>query len=100
MGCSHSLVETIVRTTKEHLDRKVALVFGGYHLLSYRSSEIREIATRMKEELGVAGVAPTHCTGHAGFKVFREIFGDGYHVAGLGTTTSFPGTRSGTGEKP
>jgi 7,8-dihydropterin-6-yl-methyl-4-(beta-D-ribofuranosyl)aminobenzene 5'-phosphate synthase len=96
VGCSHSLVETIVRSTREHLDRKVALVFGGYHLLPYRSSEIREIATRMKEELGVAGVAPTHCTGHAGFKVFREVFGDRYHAAGLGTTTSFPGVGSGT----
>jgi 7,8-dihydropterin-6-yl-methyl-4-(beta-D-ribofuranosyl)aminobenzene 5'-phosphate synthase len=54
----------------------------------------------MKEELGVAGVAPTHCTGHAGFKVFREVFGDRYHAAGLGTTTSFPGVGSGTADTP
>lgn len=90
VGCSHSLVETIVRTTRDHLGRPIGLVYGGYHLLPYASDEIRAIATRMKDELGVAAVAPAHCTGHAGFSVFREVFGDGYRVAGLGSTTSFP----------
>ena len=94
VGCSHSLVETIVRATQDHLDRRIGLVFGGFHLLPYTSAEIREMARRMKDELGVVEVAPAHCTGHAGFKVFRETFGDAYHMAGLGTTTPFPSPRA------
>lgn len=90
VGCSHSMVETIVRTTREQLKRPIGLVYGGYHLLPYKSEEIRGIATRMKEELGVAAVAPTHCTGHAGFKVFGEVFAGHYFAAGLGSTTAFP----------
>ncbi len=90
VGCSHSMVETIVRTTREELARPIGLVYGGYHLLPYSSEDIRGIATRMKEELGVASVAPTHCTGHAGFKVFGEVFAGKYFVAGLGSTTAFP----------
>ena len=90
VGCSHSLVQTIVRTTQEHLGRRIGLVFGGYHLLPYTSDRIREVATHLKDELAVERVAPTHCTGHAGFKVFQEVFGDRYTVAGLGSTTSFP----------
>ena len=90
VGCSHSQVETIVRSTADHLGRSIGLVFGGYHMLPYTSDEIREVASRMKEELAVAGVAPAHCSGHAAFKVFREVYGEHYRMAGLGTTTPFP----------
>ena len=90
VGCSHTMVEAIVRETKGHLDRDIGLVLGGYHLLPYTSAEVRDIAARMKDELGVASVAPAHCTGHVGFRVFGEVFGANYHVAGLGSTTAFP----------
>ena len=90
VGCSHSMVTTIVETTRAHLKRDIGLVYGGYHLLPYNAAEVRAIAERMGGELGVARVAPTHCTGHAGFAVFHEVFGERYHVAGLGTTTPFP----------
>jgi 7,8-dihydropterin-6-yl-methyl-4-(beta-D-ribofuranosyl)aminobenzene 5'-phosphate synthase len=90
VGCSHSQVEEIVRATRAHLGRDLGLVFGGYHMLPYSSAEIRGIAEGMKNELGVARVAPTHCSGHAAFRVFREVFGEDYEMAGLGTTTRFP----------
>jgi 7,8-dihydropterin-6-yl-methyl-4-(beta-D-ribofuranosyl)aminobenzene 5'-phosphate synthase len=44
------------------------------------------IATRLKEELGVRRVAPAHCTGHLGFKSFRDIYQTDYEVFGLGMT--------------
>ena len=90
VGCSHSTVEAIVRETKQHLARDIGLVFGGYHLLPYKSAEVRGIATRMKDELRVTEVAPAHCTGHVGFAVFREVYDTRFHMAGLGTTTPFP----------
>ena len=86
VGCSHSLVDVITRTTREHLGRDVALVAGGYHLLPYGEEEIRGVARRMRDEYGVLRVAPAHCTGHLGFKLFREIYGGGYHAFGLGST--------------
>ena len=72
------------------LERPIGLVFGGYHMLPYSADGIRNVAERMKGELGVAEVAPAHCSGHAAFAVFREVFGDRYHLAGLGTITAFP----------
>jgi 7,8-dihydropterin-6-yl-methyl-4-(beta-D-ribofuranosyl)aminobenzene 5'-phosphate synthase len=90
VGCSHSLVDVITATAKEHLDRDVAMVVGGYHLLPYGEDEIRAIADRMRSELRVARVAPAHCTGHLGFKVFGEVYGADYRLAGLGASVEIP----------
>ena len=90
VGCSHSLVDVITRETRTHLKRDIHLVLGGYHLLPYGVEEITEIVRRMKGEFGVANVAPTHCTGHLGFKLFMEAYGDHYHFAGLGERLPFP----------
>jgi 7,8-dihydropterin-6-yl-methyl-4-(beta-D-ribofuranosyl)aminobenzene 5'-phosphate synthase len=89
-GCSHSLVHVITKTAKEHLGQPIAMVAGGFHLLPYGRKEIDEIAANMRDELGVKFVAPAHCTGHLGFQVFREVFGENYRLAGLGTATPFP----------
>lgn len=90
VGCSHSLVDVITRTSKQHLERNVAMVMGGYHLLPYDTGEIEGIARRMRDELGVDQVAPAHCTGHLGFKVFRDLYGDDYLAAGLGARIPIP----------
>jgi 7,8-dihydropterin-6-yl-methyl-4-(beta-D-ribofuranosyl)aminobenzene 5'-phosphate synthase len=93
VGCSHSLVDVITRETKNHLGRDVHLVLGGFHLLPYGADEISEIVRRMKLELGVENVAPTHCTGHLGFKLFHEAYGEHYYAAGLGSSVPFPRAR-------
>ena len=49
---------------------------GGFHLLPYDAEEIRSMVLRMRDELGVRGVGAAHCTGHLGFEVFRQVFGD------------------------
>jgi 7,8-dihydropterin-6-yl-methyl-4-(beta-D-ribofuranosyl)aminobenzene 5'-phosphate synthase len=90
VGCSHSLVNVIAKTAKEHLKRPIAMVLGGFHLLPYDEQEIRGIATEMRDTLGVKIVAPAHCTGHLGFKVFRDVFGANYRLAGLGSTVALP----------
>jgi 7,8-dihydropterin-6-yl-methyl-4-(beta-D-ribofuranosyl)aminobenzene 5'-phosphate synthase len=90
VGCSHSLVNVIARTAREHLGREIAMVMGGFHLLPYEEGAIRKLANQMRDELGVRSVAPAHCTGHLGFRVFREVFGEDYHLAGLGTVTPLP----------
>ncbi|MDH3890511.1 MAG: MBL fold metallo-hydrolase [candidate division Zixibacteria bacterium] len=89
VGCSHSLVTTIVDSTKQQLDNDIALVMGGFHLLPYGTEEITDMATKMKDLFGVKRVAPAHCTGHLGFKIFGETFGERYHLAGLGSVIEF-----------
>lgn len=86
VGCSHSTVGAIVEETERVLDERVDMVVGGYHLLPYDRATIEGIATRLKDELGVRRVAPAHCTGHLGFKIFRDIYQTNYQIFGVGTT--------------
>ena len=62
---------------------------GGYHLLPYKSGELTELAIRMKVDLGVKRVAPSHCTGHLAQKIFMDIYGENFIPAGLGTEIIF-----------
>jgi 7,8-dihydropterin-6-yl-methyl-4-(beta-D-ribofuranosyl)aminobenzene 5'-phosphate synthase len=85
-GCSHSTIETIIRETKKVRPEKILLVAGGFHLIPYSRKYIENLAKRMKDDYGVESVAPAHCTGHLGFVIFRQIFGDQYRFFGLGET--------------
>jgi 7,8-dihydropterin-6-yl-methyl-4-(beta-D-ribofuranosyl)aminobenzene 5'-phosphate synthase len=90
VGCSHSRVDTIASSAKSQLAKDIYMIYGGYHLLPYKEAEIMSIATRLKDEIGVRQVAPAHCTGHLGFRVFKELYGNAYHLAGLATRIALP----------
>jgi 7,8-dihydropterin-6-yl-methyl-4-(beta-D-ribofuranosyl)aminobenzene 5'-phosphate synthase len=85
VGCSHSGVENIITKVKDDLKLDVALVIGGFHLLPYGAEKITQVAKTLKGNLGVKRVAPAHCTGNLAFKIFREVYGDDYMFAGLGS---------------
>jgi 7,8-dihydropterin-6-yl-methyl-4-(beta-D-ribofuranosyl)aminobenzene 5'-phosphate synthase len=85
VGCSHSRVDVIAEAAKAWTHEPLDLVMGGYHLLPYKEDEIRTVVGRLRDELGVRRVAPAHCTGHLGFKIFHEVYGDQYLMAGLGS---------------
>lgn len=85
-GCSHSTIENIVKEAKKVGTGKIFLVVGGFHLIPYKRDYIEGLAKRMHQEYGVESVAPAHCTGHLGFSVLREEFGDNYMFFGLGET--------------
>lgn len=85
-GCSHSTIETIIRETKKVRPEKILLVAGGFHLIPYSREYIENLAKRIKDDYGVESVAPAHCTGHLGFAIFRQVFGDKYKFFGLGET--------------
>ncbi len=85
VGCSHSGVEEIVSTARQELGRDVYLVSGGYHLIPYDQITIEGIADRLMDDLSVQNVAPAHCTGHLGFHVLTEKFGENYKFFGLGS---------------
>jgi 7,8-dihydropterin-6-yl-methyl-4-(beta-D-ribofuranosyl)aminobenzene 5'-phosphate synthase len=90
VGCSHSGVEAIVKATKELRHRDVLLVIGGFHLFPYSEDEVRAVATRMHDVLGVKRVAPAHCTGHFGFQAFAATYGADDLFAGLGEEIAIP----------
>ena len=86
VGCSHSSVQNIIKETKRVTNRPIHMVYGGYHMLPYERGEILAAAQYLKHELGVAKVAPTHCTGHLAFKILKDMYENDYLIAGLGKT--------------
>ena len=51
-----------------------------------KDDQIRSIAVSLRDDRSVRYLAPVHCTGEPAFAVLKEIFGDRYIYAGLGTT--------------
>jgi 7,8-dihydropterin-6-yl-methyl-4-(beta-D-ribofuranosyl)aminobenzene 5'-phosphate synthase len=88
-GCSHSTIETIIQENKKLQNGKIYLVLGGFHLIPYSRAYIEGLALRMRDDYGVASVAPAHCTGQLGFSIFNTIFGSNYLFFGLGETLKF-----------
>lgn len=89
VGCSHSGVENIVRETKNITSDKIELVYGGFHLLPFNRVQTGHIVNVLKNDLQVHRVAPAHCTGHLGFKILKDTFGNDYLYAGLGETITY-----------
>jgi 7,8-dihydropterin-6-yl-methyl-4-(beta-D-ribofuranosyl)aminobenzene 5'-phosphate synthase len=86
VGCSHPTIEKIVEAAKSTTNRPIHLVLGGTHLLPANDSQIRSIATSLRDNLSVRFIAPGHCTGEPAFAILKDSFGDDYLYAGLGTT--------------
>jgi 7,8-dihydropterin-6-yl-methyl-4-(beta-D-ribofuranosyl)aminobenzene 5'-phosphate synthase len=84
VGCSHTGIEAIVKETSRVTGRKVDMVAGGMHLFPYPKEEASRVARALKSDLGVSRIAPGHCSGHYGFKAFKEAYGDACAYAGLG----------------
>ncbi len=86
VGCSHPTIEKIVEAAKAAINKPVHLVVGGTHLLPAKDDQIKAIATSLHDTLAVKYIAPAHCTGEPAFARLKEMFGDRYVYAGLGTT--------------
>ena len=84
-GCSHSKIEEIVKATKSHLGKNVALVIGGFHHGPYSAEYVTSIAKLMKDELGVKQVATSHCTGEKAVNIFKDVYKDDFLTSGLGS---------------
>jgi 7,8-dihydropterin-6-yl-methyl-4-(beta-D-ribofuranosyl)aminobenzene 5'-phosphate synthase len=91
VGCGHPKIEAIIKATKTVLDRPIHLVMGGLHLMPASKQEIRQIAIDLRDSWEVRFIAPDHCTGEQAFAILKEIFGDRYVYAGLGTTLQIGG---------
>ena len=82
-GCAHPGVVRIVRRTKNWLRQEVYLLMGGFHLGGQPLGELPRVAAEL-QKLGVHKVAPSHCTGEAARKLFRERWGRNFIDSGVG----------------
>jgi 7,8-dihydropterin-6-yl-methyl-4-(beta-D-ribofuranosyl)aminobenzene 5'-phosphate synthase len=88
VGCSHPTIEKVVEAGKAAINKPVHLVLGGTHLLPATDEQIRGIANALRDTWKVAWIAPVHCTGEPAFAILKQVFGDRYIYAGLGTTVA------------
>ena len=83
-GCSHPGVVKLVEAAENQRNAKsVRFLLGGFHMLQQPESEIVRTVDRLRA-LGVASVAPTHCTGDAPIRAFEKAYGPRFSTAGVG----------------
>jgi len=82
-GCAHPGIVDIARFTKSYFEKEIYLVLGGFHLMAYSESRVRELIKQLKR-LGVEKVGPSHCTGGRPIELFRESWDEDFFDLGCG----------------
>ena len=82
-GCAHPGIVHITEFVKEHFQRDILAVLGGFHLGQHSQRSIRRIVGDM-QALGVACTGPCHCSGTMARALFAEAYGDHYLEIGAG----------------
>jgi 7,8-dihydropterin-6-yl-methyl-4-(beta-D-ribofuranosyl)aminobenzene 5'-phosphate synthase len=82
-GCAHPGIVNIVEAAMMQRGKPVRLVAGGFHLHRRSEARIRATIDRLKA-LGVAQVAPSHCTGARAIAMFRDAWGKDFLDSGSG----------------
>jgi 7,8-dihydropterin-6-yl-methyl-4-(beta-D-ribofuranosyl)aminobenzene 5'-phosphate synthase len=88
-GCSHPGIERIVAAATG-VDRRVHMVFGGFHLPAAPDEVVGRIAAALHDAYKVDRVAPGHCTGEPAFYRFRSQWKRQYTYAGVGSVIALP----------
>ena len=88
-GCAHPGIVELVRAAKRQRGKAVRLLIGGFHLLRQPETRIRATIDALKA-LGVARVAPSHCTGDRAIALFRDAWGKDFLGGGCGAVVELP----------
>ncbi len=88
-GCSHPGIDKIVEAASA-IDKRIYLVMGGFHMPVSPDEEISRVAKVLDDTFHVENLAPGHCTGEPAQGVFRNMWGDRYLYAGLGSVIELP----------
>jgi 7,8-dihydropterin-6-yl-methyl-4-(beta-D-ribofuranosyl)aminobenzene 5'-phosphate synthase len=75
VGCSHPGIEAIVAEAAA-INPRIRFVAGGFHL---------KVVAALHDTYKVERIAPGHCSGEHTFSEVKQIFGDKYQYAGVGT---------------
>jgi len=89
VGCSHPGVEEILRAASS-VNSHVYMLLGGLHLVKTPDAEIERLAGALHDRWKIDRIAPGHCTGEPAFAKLKQVFGDSYLYAGLGSRVDIP----------
>lgn len=74
-GCAHPGIVAMTRRCMEITGEKPWLVMGGFHLSKLPKPDVERVVAALYD-LGVANVAPCHCTGDEASRLFKRKFGE------------------------
>lgn len=87
-GCAHPGIATMASRAIDATGGPLILAIGGFHLGSASPRVIQSTIADLRA-LGVAAVAPTHCTGEPARAAFAEAYGEAYYAVGAGASWVF-----------
>ncbi len=82
-GCAHPGIVNIVKKAKVMFKTEIYLIAGGFHLSGMGAPQLNGIIREIKDE-GVKKVAPCHCSGDLARKLFEQVYGEDFILAGAG----------------
>ena len=82
-GCSHPGIVNILNRAKKILNKKIHLVFGGFHLHKHSEKEVADIISEFKS-LGVEQCGCSHCTGENAIEQFSKAYSENFIKIGTG----------------
>ena len=82
-GCAHPGIASMVKNIREHHNKDVKFVFGGFHLMQHSADQVKEIIKQLNET-GVVKCGATHCTGDNAVEIFKKEYGDNFVGMGVG----------------
>ncbi len=78
LGCAHrGTINTLRRVRELHPGKKIDLVMGGAHLKDASDEQIWQTVSSLNE-MGVARLAVSHCTGPRAVQILSQTYGDNF----------------------
>ena len=88
-GCAHPGIVEIVEHAARVFKEEVYLLIGGFHLMGYSPSELKNIAGSL-HRLKVKKIAPCHCSGDEAREFFKAYYRDKYIACAAGLVLAIP----------
>lgn len=88
-GCAHPGIVAMAGMARKYLNKEILLLMGGFHLPGLGERKLRDKMQTLRN-LGIHKVAPSHCTGDAAIKMFREHWGRDFVEGGCGAIIEVP----------
>ena len=88
-GCAHPGIVQIIEKAKVLRDKKISVALGGFHMMRMSDQQITDIIKQL-QFMEVERIGPSHCTGEAAIKAFREAWGSSFIDLGCGATFELP----------
>jgi 7,8-dihydropterin-6-yl-methyl-4-(beta-D-ribofuranosyl)aminobenzene 5'-phosphate synthase len=82
--CSHSGIDEIL-TASSSVNPHVHMLIGGLHLVKASDAEIDRLGGVLRDKWKLDQIGPGHCTGEPAFAKLKQLFGESYRYAGLGS---------------